>query len=190
MRFTCFLLFFICSLSSSVAFAQISAPSGMGATSPLGISPAGSSSTDTNKIPLGATELNVPGLSPMQAPCPNTGSNAAFDGGGDDDSRRLRLRRRNRFDHGLLHTEPVHTEIDARRFRPDPTSRLVRPAWRPPAKARTFRSRPRVSDLAHPYRLQCRARLPPPIQWELLPAAESQREQPIRKKSLILAVAS
>jgi hypothetical protein len=58
---------------------------GMGTTSPLGTlsDPSASpASTGPSGIPLGATELNTPGVSPLQSPCPETASNSAFDGGG------------------------------------------------------------------------------------------------------------
>ena len=47
---------------------------GMGITSPLGMTPSDSSSS-SGGIPLGATELSPPGLSPLVMPCPNTASN-------------------------------------------------------------------------------------------------------------------
>jgi len=69
--------------SVAAASAQASPTSGMGATSPLGTTLSDpSSASSSSGIPLGATELNPPGLSPLQMPCPNTTSNTAFDGGG------------------------------------------------------------------------------------------------------------
>jgi hypothetical protein len=66
-----------------MAGAQTSPPTGMGATSPLGtILSEPSSNSNTSGIPLGATELSTPGISPLQMPCPMTTSNSAFDGGG------------------------------------------------------------------------------------------------------------
>jgi hypothetical protein len=64
-----------------IAWAQTSPASGMGATSPLGSSPSDTSPAGSSAIPLGATELNVPGLSPMVS-CPDASANSAFDGGG------------------------------------------------------------------------------------------------------------
>lgn len=68
------------------AFAQVSLTPAIGATSPLGMTP-GSSVAPTG-IPMGATQLASPGLSPL--PCPTTGttstamsgSTTTFDGGG------------------------------------------------------------------------------------------------------------
>ena len=68
---------------ATMAGAQTSPPPGMGATSPLGTLLAEpSSNSNTSGIPLGATELSTPGISPLQMPCPTTASNSAFDGGG------------------------------------------------------------------------------------------------------------
>jgi hypothetical protein len=70
-------------LVGSVACQAQSGPTpGMGATSPLGTSPSNAPSADLIQIPLGVTELNPGGLSPLVAPCPSASSNAAFDGGG------------------------------------------------------------------------------------------------------------
>lgn len=74
------------SASTVSASAQASQTPGMGTTSPLGTTPSPSSSSSSGSIPLGATELIPPGLSPLQMPCPNTASNAAFDGGGSSTS--------------------------------------------------------------------------------------------------------
>jgi hypothetical protein len=68
------------------ALAQVSLTPTIGATSPLGMT-AGSSVAPTG-IPMGATQLASPGLSPL--PCPTTGSTSSampgstttFDGGG------------------------------------------------------------------------------------------------------------
>ncbi len=85
----------VCCLGNAPAFAQQGPGQqgpGMGSTSPLGTStsPLGtmsdpstsSMSASASGIPLGATELNTPGISPMQSACPSASSNAAFDGGG------------------------------------------------------------------------------------------------------------
>lgn len=69
------------------AKAQSTVTPGMGPTSPLGSpsannSPAGSTSPGVGNIPLGSTEINTPGVSPLIMPCPSANSNAAFDGGG------------------------------------------------------------------------------------------------------------
>lgn len=69
------------------AQAQTNVTPGMGPTSPLGVPTADSSSLNSNSsnlggIPLGATGINTPGVSPLIMPCPNASSNAAFDGGG------------------------------------------------------------------------------------------------------------
>jgi hypothetical protein len=61
--------------------AQGQQSAGMGITSPLGTVTSNPSSA-SSAIPLGATELNPPGLSPLVMPCPNSASNAQFDGGG------------------------------------------------------------------------------------------------------------
>jgi hypothetical protein len=72
----------------TAAGAQAGPNPGMGATSPLGTIPLGtilsepSSASGSSGIPLGATEVDTPGVSPLQMPCPNTSSNSAFDGGG------------------------------------------------------------------------------------------------------------
>jgi hypothetical protein len=73
--------------TNAVGFAQVSPTSGTSATSPLGT---GSSSFNTqqNGIPLGATELNPGGLSPLPCAGTTTSGNApasplsTFDGGG------------------------------------------------------------------------------------------------------------
>src|ERR1700691_3808038 len=67
--------------SVAAAGAQGSPTPGMGITLPLGTTLSDSSSP-SGTIPLGATELNPPGLSPLIMPCPNSASNAQFDGGG------------------------------------------------------------------------------------------------------------
>jgi len=71
---------------ASPALAQVSLTPAIGATSPLGMTP-GSSVAPTG-IPMGATQLASPGLSPL--PCPTAGSTSSamsgsattFDGGG------------------------------------------------------------------------------------------------------------
>src|SRR6202789_2041081 len=73
------------------AQAQTSPTPGMGPTSPLGApstanSPLDSSSSGLGGIPLGSTEINTSGVSPLIMPCPGTSSNAAFDGGGSAQS--------------------------------------------------------------------------------------------------------
>jgi hypothetical protein len=70
-------------IGPAAAYAQTSSTSGMGATSPLGSTSSGMSSPDASVIPLGATELDVRGISPIMS-CPGTSSNNAFDGGGVD----------------------------------------------------------------------------------------------------------
>src|SRR3984885_2654546 len=81
MRGRCILSAIMLLASVAAASAQASQPPGMGITSPLGMTPSDSFSS-SGAIPLGATELNPPGLSPLVMPCPNTASNAQFDGGG------------------------------------------------------------------------------------------------------------
>src|ERR1700743_2626139 len=83
LRPTILLLLALCLIGPGAAYAQTSSTSGMGATSPLGSTSSGMSSPDSSVIPLGATELNVPGISPIMS-CPGTSSNNAFDGGGVD----------------------------------------------------------------------------------------------------------
>jgi hypothetical protein len=77
-------------LDGGPALAQtgiVGLPSPLGITSPLGIGPG--SSVGSVGIPMGATELATPGLSPTTSglngsPCSMTvGSNALFDGGGN-----------------------------------------------------------------------------------------------------------
>jgi hypothetical protein len=77
MRRACTLAAMIWLIGVASACAQTAPTSGMGATSPLGTAPSNSST-----IPLGATELSQPGISPLVMPCPSTTSNSAFDGGG------------------------------------------------------------------------------------------------------------
>jgi hypothetical protein len=72
----------IWSIGGVAAFAQAGPTTGMGSTSPLGTLSEPSTSSGGSGIPLGATELNTPGISPLAMPCPNTTSNGAFDGGG------------------------------------------------------------------------------------------------------------
>jgi hypothetical protein len=83
LRSTILLLLALSLIGPGAAYAQTSSTSGMGATSPLGSTSSGMSSPDSSVIPLGATELNVPGISPIMS-CPGTSSNNAFDGGGVD----------------------------------------------------------------------------------------------------------
>jgi len=66
------------------AYAQANSTAGMAATSSLGIPGFTSSGDAGGNIPLGATEIAPPGLSPLTAPCPAAG--AAFDGGGMSNS--------------------------------------------------------------------------------------------------------
>ena len=83
LRTTMLLLLALSLIGPGAAYAQTSSTSGMGATSPLGSTSSSMSSQDSSVIPLGATELNVPGISPIMS-CPGTSSNNAFDGGGVD----------------------------------------------------------------------------------------------------------
>jgi hypothetical protein len=80
MRGTCILSAIVWLAGVAAASAQANQTPGMGITSPLGT--LSDSSSPSGTIPLGATELNPPGLSPLVMPCPNTVSNAQFDGGG------------------------------------------------------------------------------------------------------------
>ena len=83
MKGTCTLAAMLWLAGIAAACAQASPTPGMGTTSPLGTTLSEPSSSSTSGgIPLGATELSPPGLSPLQMPCPNVTSNAAFDGGG------------------------------------------------------------------------------------------------------------
>src|ERR1700722_12335075 len=87
MRCACTLAAMIWISGGVAAYAQTGSTTGMGATSPLGTQPSESSSSASSSsalggIPLGATELTQSGISPLTMPCPNTGSNASFDGGG------------------------------------------------------------------------------------------------------------
>jgi hypothetical protein len=73
-------------IGSGACFAQLSPTPGMGTTSPLGTVPSGPA-PQLGGVPLGATELNIPGISP--APCSTGGggnqtgsSSTTFDGGG------------------------------------------------------------------------------------------------------------
>jgi hypothetical protein len=77
MRHACTLAVMVWLIGVASACAQTAPTSGMGATSPLGTAPSSSST-----IPLGATELSQPGISPLVMPCPSATSNSAFDGGG------------------------------------------------------------------------------------------------------------
>jgi hypothetical protein len=88
MRYPLFLLAAIgCWIGIVAAQAQTTTTPGMGPTSPLGAPSSGDSSFNSSSsglggIPLGSTEINTPGVSPLMMPCPNTSSNSAFDGGG------------------------------------------------------------------------------------------------------------
>ena len=67
--------------------AQTNPAPGMGPTTPLSAPPGNSSASNSGApglggIPLGATGISPSGVSPLIMPCPNTSSNAAFDGGG------------------------------------------------------------------------------------------------------------
>jgi len=67
---------------SGAAHAQnLGNPSAMGATSPLGV-PDATSTPATPGIPLGATEINPGGLSPMPLTACATMTGGTFDGGG------------------------------------------------------------------------------------------------------------
>jgi hypothetical protein len=86
MRYPLLLAAFSCWIGVAAAQAQTTTP-GMGATSPLNVPSANNSSSNSTSpglggIPLGSTEINTPGVSPLIMPCPNASSNAAFDGGG------------------------------------------------------------------------------------------------------------
>jgi hypothetical protein len=83
LRSTILLLLALSLIGPDAAYAQTSSTSGMAATSPLGSTSSGMSSPDSSVIPLGATELDVPGVSPIMS-CPGISSNTAFDGGGVD----------------------------------------------------------------------------------------------------------
>src|ERR1700690_326660 len=79
-------------IAIAAAQAQTNATPGMRPTSPLGAPSTDSSSLNSNSsglggIPLGSTEINTPGVSPLIMPCPSASSNAAFDGGGSNLSR-------------------------------------------------------------------------------------------------------
>jgi hypothetical protein len=63
------------------AAAQTTLQPGMGTTSPLGTTLSEPAPAMGN-IPLGATELNQAGISPLMTPCPSTDANTSFDGGG------------------------------------------------------------------------------------------------------------
>ena len=68
--------------SFGVGFAQGVPAPGMGVTSPLGTL-GSQASSQSPAIPLGATELEVNGISPLVMPCSGSAaSNSAFDGGG------------------------------------------------------------------------------------------------------------
>jgi hypothetical protein len=89
MRYPFWLLVVVACCEIVAADAQTTATPGMGPTSPLGTPSSDNSSLGANAsglggIPLGATEINTPGVSPLAMPCPNTSSNAAFDGGGSN----------------------------------------------------------------------------------------------------------
>jgi hypothetical protein len=73
-----------CWIAITAVQAQTTTTPGMGPTSPLSVPSSGDSSNSSNPggIPLGSTEINTPGVSPLIMPCPNTSSNSAFDGGG------------------------------------------------------------------------------------------------------------
>lgn len=88
MRHPLFLVAFSCWIGVAAAQAQTTTP-GMGATSPLNVPSADNSSSNSASsglggIPLGSTEINTPGVSPLIMPCPTASSNAAFDGGGSN----------------------------------------------------------------------------------------------------------
>jgi hypothetical protein len=85
MRRVCTLAAMIWMSGVAAACAQASSTAGMGTTSPLGTTLSDSSSssgTSMAGIPLAATELAQPGISPLISQCPNTSSNSSFDGGG------------------------------------------------------------------------------------------------------------
>jgi hypothetical protein len=66
----------------AAAQAQTTPNPGMGATTPLGTPSSSDNSFSGGGIPLGATELNTPGISPLISSCSNASSNPTFDGGG------------------------------------------------------------------------------------------------------------
>jgi hypothetical protein len=72
-------------VGGTTSFAQVSGAAGMGPTSPLG-TVASNSASQSNSIPLAATELNPRGLSPLPcAAAAQTGNQtprSTFDGGG------------------------------------------------------------------------------------------------------------
>jgi hypothetical protein len=79
----------ICWSGIAAAQAQTTTTPGMGPTSPMSVPSADSSSSNSSGlggIPLGSTEINTPGVSPLIMPCPSASSNAAFDGGGSNQS--------------------------------------------------------------------------------------------------------
>jgi hypothetical protein len=81
----------VCWIGIAAAQAQTTTTPGMGPTSPLNVPSADSSSSNSTSsglggIPLGSTEINTPGVSPLIMPCPSASSNAAFDGGGSNQS--------------------------------------------------------------------------------------------------------
>jgi|HubBroStandDraft_2_1064218.scaffolds.fasta_scaffold62890_2 hypothetical protein len=80
MRCTYILVALIWSFNLGAACAQGSPTSGMGVTSPINTASPASQPFDSSGISLGATELNISGISPM--PCTGTSSNSQFDGGG------------------------------------------------------------------------------------------------------------
>jgi hypothetical protein len=79
----------VCWIGIAAAQAQTTTTPGMGPTSPMSVPSAdGSSSNSTYSglggIPLGSTEIDTPGVSPLIMPCPSANANAAFDGGGSN----------------------------------------------------------------------------------------------------------
>jgi hypothetical protein len=66
----------------ALAQAQTAPTPGMGATTPLGTPSSTAMSAGSSGIPLGATEMNTPGMSPLISSCGNASSSSAFDGGG------------------------------------------------------------------------------------------------------------
>lgn len=64
--------------------AQASSTPGMGATSPLGAD--AQTAAPMSNIPMGAIELDPPGISPLATPCPTMSSTSSFDGGGVSES--------------------------------------------------------------------------------------------------------
>jgi hypothetical protein len=84
MRSICTLVAIVLISSANALSAQTGSTPGMGATSPLG-SDAETGTSMSNiqaNIPMGATELDPSGISPLAMPCPTMSATGSFDGGG------------------------------------------------------------------------------------------------------------